>query len=388
VSADGGRVHKQVRTFTTMTDDLLALGDWLSGLGVTQVAIESTGIYWRPVFNLLEDGRTVTLVNALHIKRVPGRKTDVSDSAWLADLLRHGLVRPSFIPPAPIRELRELTRYRTTLIQQRTAEVNRLHKVLETANLKLAAVATDVLGVSGRAMLDALLAGEDDPAALAEHAHGPLRRKRPELRRALTGRLQPQHRVLLTRILAHIDFLTESLAQVQPDIDRCLLPYAEAVALLDTIPGVGPSAAATIVAEIGVDMSPFAAAAHLASWAGLCPGNQESGGKRMAGKTTKGDRWLRGVLGEVAWAISHTKDNYLAAQYHRLARRRGKHKAAVAVAHSVLVIVYAMLRDQRPYADLGADYFDRRDADRAERYHVNRLTQLGYEVTLSPRAAA
>jgi transposase len=384
-----GRVHKRVQTFATMTADLLALGDWLRALQVTHVAIESTGIYWRPVFNLLEsDERTIVLVNAQHIKRLPGRKTDVMDSEWLADLLRHGLLRPSFIPPQPIRDLRELTRYRATLIQQRTQEVNHLHKVLETGNIKLAAVATDVLGVSGREMLAALVAGEADPEVLAELARGKLRAKLAALRQALDGRLQPHQRVLIERILAHIDFLDESILQVQAEIDQQLVPYREAVELLDTIPGVGPTTAATIVAEIGTDMSRFPTAKHLASWAGLCPGANQSGGKRRAAPIRKGNRWLRAVLGEVAWVISRSKDTYLAAQYHRVARRRGKNKAAVAVAHSVLVIAYHLLQTQQPYQDLGADYFDRLNTERIERHHVTRLKQLGYEVTLTPREAA
>ena len=388
LTAPTGQVTKVVRVYATMTADLLALGDWLSSLGVTQVAIESTGIYWRPVFNLLEEGRTVTLVNAQHLKRVPGRKTDVRDSEWLADLLRHGLLRPSLIPPAPVRHLRDLTRYRTTLIQERAAEVNRLQKVLETANIKLAMVATDILGVSGRQMLEALLGGAQDPEALAELAKGRLRAKLPELRRALDGRVQPHHLALIERILAHIDFLEGSLAQLQAAIEPHLAAFAEAVELLDTIPGVDAEAAAVIVAEIGTDMSRFASAKHLASWAGLCPGNKQSGGKRLNEKATKGDRWLRGVLGEVAWAISHTKGNSLAAQYHRLARRRGKYKAIVAVAHSVLVIADHILRDRQPYTDLGADYFERLEAERVERYHVKKLRHLGYEVTLTPRPAA
>lgn len=392
-TAPDGQVTKAVRTFTTMTAELLALSDWLRHLGVEQVAIESTGVYWRPVFNVLEEGRTVTLVNAQHLKRVPGRKTDVRDAEWLADLLRHGLVRPSFIPPAPVRQLRDLTRYRTTLLQARAAEVNRLQKVLETANIKLAAVVTDVLGVSGRRMVEALLdeSGAPDPAALAELAKGRLRAKLPALRQALEGRVEAHHRILLRRILAHIDFLEESAAQLQADIDAALArdtDFTAAVTLLDTIPGVDTDAAAVLVAEIGTDMSRFASAKHLASWAGVCPGNHQSGGKRHAAKTTKGDRWLRGVLGEVAWAISRTKDNYLATQYHRLARRRGKYKAILAVAHSVLVIAYHMLRSRSPYTDLGADYFERLDADRITRYHVGRLRHLGYDVALTATHAA
>ena len=383
-----GSVVKHVRTFSTMTADLLRLSDWLRGLGVTQIALESTGISWRPVFNILEDAHQVMLVNPQHIKRVPGRKTDVKDSEWLADLLRHGLVRPSFIPPKPIRVLRELTRYRATLVQQRTQEINRLHKVLETGNVKLAAVASDVLGVSGRQMLAALIEGETDPTALADLARGALRNKRAALLEALDSRLDSQHRLLLERLLAHIDFLTESVLQLQEEIERCLAPLAEAVALLDTIPGVGRTAAAAMVAEIGAQMQQFPTAKHLASWAGICPGTKQSGEKRGRARVTKGHRWLRAVLGEVAWAISHTKDNYLAARYRRLARRRGKHKAAMAIAHKVLVIAYHVLRDRHPYTDLGANYFDRLDAGRVERYHVARLEQPGYEVTLTPQQVA
>jgi transposase len=387
LSAPEGTVTKKVRTFGTMTADLLALGDWLKSLEVNQVAMESTGIYWRPVFNILEEGRTVILVNAQHIKAVPGRKTDVKDSEWLADLLRHGLLKASFIPPEPIRELRESTRYRTTLIQARTAEINRLHKVLESANIKLGSVASEVLGASGRAMLDAILAGEQDPEVLAELAKGRLRQKLPVLRKALTGRVKPQHLVLLERMLAHIDFLEESIQQVHREIERCLLPFAREMELLQTIPGVGEVAAGAILAEIGTDPRRFPSAKHLAAWAGVCPGNRQSGGKRLKSKMREGNTWLRGILGEVAWAISHKNDNYLSAQYHRLARRRGKLKAVGAVAHSVLVIAYHVLAEQRPYRDLGRDYFDRLDRDRLQRHHVHRLEALGYEVSLTPKAA-
>lgn len=295
-----GTTTSQVCTFSTMTDGLLALADWLRGHAVTDVAMESTGIYWRPVYNILEDECTVILVNAQHIKAVPGRKTDVKDSEWLADLLRHGLLQPSFIPPAPVRELRDLTRYRKTLIGERAQEANRLQKVLETANLKLAMVATNVLGVSGRQMLMALLGGEQDANALAELARGRLREKLPLLRRALVGRVHPYHLVLIDRILAHVTFLEESMAALQEEIDRALVPFAQAVALLVTIPGVSEQAATTLVAEIGTNMEQFPSAKHLASWAGVCPGNRESGGKRKSGKPREGNHWLKAVLGEVA----------------------------------------------------------------------------------------
>jgi transposase len=383
-----GTVQREVRTFATMTAELLALADWLDLQRVTHVALESTGVFWKPVFNLLEDERTIVLVNPQHMRAVPGRKTDVKDAEWLADLLRHGLLQPSFIPPAPIRELRELTRYRKSLVEARAREVNRVQKVLEGANIKLASVATDVLGKSGRAMLEALIAGEQDPAVLAERARGRLRSKRPDLQLALEGRLLGQHRILLQHLLAHIDFLEQSLAELEAEIDRCLVPFGQAVALAQTLPGIAETAATAIIAELGTDMSRFASEKHLASWAGVCPGNKQSGGKRLSGKTTHGNPYLRAVLGEVAWAISHTKDNYLSAQFHRIARRRGKQKAVVAVAHSVLVILYHMLREGKPYSDLGPDYFEKLEATRIERYHVRRLEQLGYTVTLTPAPAA
>jgi transposase len=373
-----GSVQEHVQTFSTMTADLLALDDWLRTHQVEVIAIESTGVYWRPVFNLLEEGRTIVLVNAQHMKAVPGRKTDVKDSQWLADLLRHGLLKASFIPPKPVRELRDLLRYRKTLVQERAQEVNRLQKVLETANVKLAAVATDVLGKSGRSMLDALLGGQDDPELLAELARGRLRAKLPDLRKALDGRVQPHHRVLLTRILAHVDFLEESLAQLQTEIEAYLTPFEEAMVLIQGIVGIGETAAASIIAEIGTDMSRFASDKHIASWAGVCPGNKQSGGKRLSGHTTKGNPYLRAILCEVAWAIAHTKDNYLSAFYHRMARRHGKQKAILALAHKVLVIIYHLLRTKKPYTDLGANYFDKQDTARVQRHHIHRLEQLGY----------
>ena len=380
-----GTVQRRLRTFGTMTADLLALSDWLTELGVAQIALESTGVYWRPVFNVLEAaGRTITLVNPQHMRAVPGRKTDLKDSEWLADLLRHGLVKPSFIPPAPVRQLRELTRYRKTLVQQRAQEANRLQKVLEGANIKLAAVASDILGKSGRDMLAALLGGEQDPAVLADLARGRLREKLPALRQAFAGRVKPYHLVLITQILAHIDFLEGAIGQLHDEIATALSTFQEAVALLQTIPGIGAVAAAAIVAEIGADMGRFPTAKHLASWAGLCPGNRQSGGKRLSGKTTGGNVWLKAVLAEVAWANARRKDGYLGAQFRRLARRRGVYKALVAVAHSVLVIIYHVLRERRPYTDLGAGYFERLDTQRLEQIHVRRLNALGYSVTLTP----
>src|SRR5256884_3079118 len=324
-------VQEEVPTFLTMTTELLALDDWLRSHGVDVISKKSPGVFWRPVFNLLEEGRQVILVNAQHMKAVPGRKTDVKDSQWLADLLRHGLLKASFIPPKPVRELRDLMRYRKTLVQERADEVNRLQKVLETANVKLSSVASDVLGKSGRSMLDALLGGQSDPEGLAELAPGRLRAKLPELRKALDGRVQPHHRVLLTCILAHIDFLEESLAQLQAEMEPYLDPFEEAMELVQSVVGIAGTAAASIIAEIGVDMTRFASDKHIASWAGVCPGNKQSGGKRLSGKITKGNTMLRAILAEVAWVLSHMKDNYLSARYHRLARRLGKTKSAIAL---------------------------------------------------------
>lgn len=387
LTESNGAVCRETRTFSTMTADLLRLETWLTELQVEHLALESTGVYWYPIYNLLEEGRTVLLVNPQHIKAVPGRKTDVRDSEWLADLLRHGLLTPSFIPPKPIRELREVTRYRKQLVNERTQYANRLQKVLESANIKLAVVASDILGVSGRAMLDALIGGEQDAAQMAEHARGRMRQRLPELRQALEGRVSSHHRFLLRQILKHIDGVDQQVVEVEQQIALYLQPYADASRLLQTIPGIGAPAAAALISEIGVDMSRFPSAKHLASWAGVCPGNNQSGGKRLSAGTTGGNRWVRAILGEVVWVISRTKGTYLAAQFQRLMRRRGKYKAVIAVAHTVLVIIYHMLRDHVPYADLGPDYFDQLDKARIERHHVRRLEQLGYAVTLAPAVA-
>jgi len=387
LTAPTGQVTKYTQTFGTMTADLLQLDAWLDEHQVTHIAMESTGVFWFPVYNLLEDERDVILVNPQHMKAVPGRKTDVKDSEWLADLLRHGLLKASFIPPRPIRELRELTRYRKRLVQDRAQQCNRLQKLLESANIKLAAVASDILGASGRAMLEALIAGKQTPEEMAELAKGRMRQRKGDLRLALEGQVTEHHVFLMRQMLDLIDNLDQVIHRMDVRIADCLQPYEEAMTLLQSIPGISATSAATILSEIGVDMSTFPNAHHLASWAGVCPGNKQSGGKRMKAGTNTGNRWLRGMLGEIVWSLSHTHDNYLAAQFVRLMRRRGKYKAVIAVAHSVLVIVYHVLTRKQPYTDLGADYFDRLDRERQERQYVRRLEQLGYQVTLTPAAA-
>jgi len=379
--------EKEIRTFSTMTADLLALHDWLQELGVTQVAMESTGVYWKPVFNLLEDSFQVLLVNAAHMKAVPGRKTDVRDCEWLADLLAHGLLRGSFIPPEPIRDLRDLTRYRKSLTEERVREINRLQKILETANIKLGAVASNVLGTSGRAMIEALIEGNRDAESLALLARGSLRKKLPLLRQALEGRFRPHHEFLLKQILSHLDFLEEMIEHVNEEVEHRLGPFSEEMELLKTIPGVNQRVAETIVAETGVDMSRFASARHLASWVGLCPGNNESAGKRLSGKTRKGDAWLKSALVESAWVNSRAK-NYLGAQYHRIARRRGKKRALICVAHSLLVIIYHILKEGTPYHDLGEDYFDRMNLQVLKKRWVQRLEAIGFKVNLEPLPVA
>jgi transposase len=381
---EDGSTHKSVKTFGTTTEDLLVLSDWLRSCGVTHAAMESTGIFWRPIYAILEGSFTLLVVNARHMKAVPGRKTDVRDCEWIADLLAHGLLKGGFVPPETIRDLRDLTRYRTSLIEERTREVNRLHKLLETANIKLGSVASDITGLSAHRMLTALLEGTTDPEVLADLARGRLRKKLPELRKALEGRFRPHHRILLETILSHIDFLEETIERLGEEVAVRLVPFDESTRLLDGITGVNLRTVETIIAEIGVDMTAFPSDKHLASWAGICPGNNESAGKHRNGKTRKGNPYLRRALVQSAHTCIRTKDSYLGAQYHRLAKRRGKKKAVIAVAHSILVIVYHILKHQLPYRDLGPDYFDRMNREHLVRYHQKRLQGLGLKVTVEP----
>lgn len=408
----GNRPHREIRSFETTTRGLLELQDWLHDWHVTHVAMESTGDYWRPIYNVLEGHFELLLVNAQHVKQVPGRKTDVKDAEWLADLLRHGLLKASYVPERTQRELRDLTRYRTKLVQQRAQVVNRLQKVLEGANIKLSSVVSSIVGVSGRAMLDALIAGETDSVRLAELARGRLKSKQGALEAALAGQMDEHHRFMLTQELALFDFLSVQIEQMSariemqmqtmdattspnppaaPDQDAAPptgqearnvppLRYADAVTLLDTIPGVDQQVAEIIVAELGTDMVRFPTARHAAAWAGVAPGHNESAGKRRSGQSRRGNRWLRAALAQAAWAASHTKDTYLAAQFHRLAARRGKKRAIVAVGHSIIVIAYHMLRNRQPYQELGHEFLDHRKRDATIRHLVRRLEKLGVEV--------
>jgi transposase len=388
VPDDAGGRHQELRTFPTFSSGLESLATWLQDHDVTQVVMEATGQYWKPIWYVLEErGLELLLVNARHVKILPGRKTDVGDAAWLCELAEHGLLRGSFVPPAAIRELRDLTRYRKRLIQTHTAECQRIHKTLEDASIRLGSVASDVLGVSGRAMLRALLDGEHDPKVLAELARGRLRNKLPALREALRGRFSAHHALLVRLALDHIEQLERSITALDAEVDRVIGPFAQARDRLDTITGVGKRAAECMIAEIGVDMSVFPTAAHLASWAGRCPGNNVTGGRRRSGRTTKGNVWLGEILIECAWAAARCRDTYLAAQFWRLARRIGKKKAALAVGHSILVIAWHLLANDCDYAELGGDFFVRRDSDRARQRAVAQLQALGYHVTLEPTAA-
>jgi transposase len=380
---------KETRTYGTMTRRLLTMVEWLEAKGVTHVAMESTGVYWKPTYNLLEaTGIQVLVVNARDIKNVPGRKTDVLDAEWLADLLRHGLLRGSFIPDRPQRELRELVRYRRSLIEEQAREVNRIQKVLEGANIKLGDVATDVLGKSGRAMLESLVRGETDPESLANLARGRLRKKREQLAEALTGVMGSHQQLMLASQLRHLDFLEQEVARLDQEIEARMRPFAAALERVDAIPGLGRRNAEEVLAETGVDMDRFPSAGHLASWAGVCPGNNESAGKRLSGTTRKGNPHVRAALVRAARSAARTKGTYLSALYHRLAARRGGNRAAVAVAHAILVSIYHMLKNGTCYQDLGANHFDQLNERAVLSRSVARIEALGYKVTVEKREAA
>lgn len=385
--AEGAR-QQEIRTYATTTGALLTLSDWLAQAGCPIVAMESTGVYWKPIYNLLEDAFSVWLVNPAHLKHVEGRKTDPRDAAWLAKLLEHGLLQPSYIPPREIRDVREVTRYRRKLVQERASQVNRLQKLLEDANIKLASVASSVTGVSARQMLAALLEGTKTPAEMAELAQTRLRGKRAELAAALDGRFRPHHARLLRLMLEHLDELDLSIAECDTLVEELLRPFQAQVQALTTIPGVAQRAAEDIVAEVGVQMAAFPSHKHLCSWAGLCPGDHESGGKRKSGRTRKGNAYLRAILVQGAQAVGRSKTSYPGARFQRLAKRKGKQRAAVAVAHDLLEAVYFILRDGVEYRDLGPDYFDRLQHDYLVKYHTKRLQALGYEVVPAPPAAA
>jgi transposase len=387
-----GQAQEFIRTFATMTADLLCLRDWLGQHQITHAAMESTGVLWKPIWNLLEGGTwQLLLVNAQELKQVPGRKSDVKDCQWIAHLLACGLLKSSYVPGREQRELRDLTRQRAQLYGEQTRCANRIHKVLQDANIKLSSVATDVLGLSGRDMLAALVAGEKDPEALADLARGKLRKKIPDLKRALQGRVTPHHQFLLEQLLDHLAHLEEQLARFTARIEVALRPFVDEAtrARLDAIPGVNDQTIQNVVAEIGVDMTQFPTAGHLASWAGVCPGNEVSAGKRQRSRTTKGNVWLRRALCQVSWAASRKKDSYFQAQYRRLAGRRGAKRAAMAVGHTVLEVFYHLLKNPSlEYRELGGNYFDTLDPQRLCRHLVKRLQALGYEVTLAPRTAA
>jgi transposase len=384
---DSGKLDAQVRSFGTMTRDLRALADYLRQKGVTHVAMEATGVLWKPVWNVLEGRFTLLLVNPRHLKKVPGRKTDVTDAEWIAHLLQCGLLRGSFVPHRALRDLRDLTRQRAQLIGEHTRAANRIHKVLEDANIKLGAVASDVLGKSGRKMLRALLSGQTDAEEMADLALGVLRKKIPDLKLALDGHCTEHHRYLLRRHLSHLGYLERQTFEFSQRISQLLgklLPPSTRQHL-DGIDGVNDRTIENVIAEIGVDMTIFPDEHHLSSWCGMCPGNEESAGRRLRSRTRKGNRWLRRALTEAAWAASHTKNTYLATQFRRLAARRGKKRALVAVGHSLLVIIYHVLKNNVEYHDLGPDYFDKLEPERLRRYLVKRLQHLGFDVALSPK---
>ena len=379
----GGRLHQETRTFGAMTQDIMEMADWLAAEGVTHAAMESTGVFWKPIYNLLEDRFSLLLVNARHVKHVPGRKTDVQDCQWLAQLLQCGLLKASFIPERPQRQLRELTRHRSQLVAERARVANRIHKVLEDANIKLGAVATDILGASGRDMLRALIAGGKMPQEMAELARRQLRAKLPQLSLALEGQVTDHHRFMLKGLMDHLEYLEQQIEHFSRRIEEVSRPFGPALEAVASLPGFDQRSAQNVVAEIGAEMAQFPSEHHLSSWAGVCPGSNESGGKRKSGKTTKGNRWLRTALVQGAWAASRKKGSYFQAQYRRLAPRRGKKRAALAVAHSLLVVIFHMVKTGSSYKELGGDYFDKLNQKRLVPYFLKRLTDLGYQVSLT-----
>ena len=381
---DGESKQQQTRVFGTFTGDLLALVDWLKEQRVRHVAMEATGVYWRPVWAVLEGHVEQMLVNPQHIKAVPGRKTDAKDCEWIADLLQHGLLKGSFVPPTPIQDLRDLTRYRAELRQSQNRVANRIQKFLEQANLKLSSVASNALGVSGRQMLEAIIAGQEDPEQLAKLARGRLKAKIPELQQALEGRVREHHRFLLDQYLDEWKDLGQRIAHIEAEIEKHIGPFEGAVTLWQSIPGVDRVTACNLVAEIGVDMKQFPTDRHLASWAALCPGNHESAGKRLSGKTRDGNKWLRRSLCQAAWAVTRQKNCYLSAQFKRLAARRGVKRAVMAVAHTMLIIGYHMLKTDQSYHELGGNYLEQINKDQLQRYFVKRLQRLGLKVTVEP----
>jgi transposase len=419
----GGQRQKETRTYATMTASVLEMRDWLKEQGCTHIAMEATGVYWKPIYNLLESDFEVLVVNAHHIKAVPGRKTDVKDAEWIADLLAHGLLSASFIPSAPQREVRELTRYRTKLVEERAREINRLQKTLEDTNLKLGDVVSDVMGKASRMILSAIVNGETEPTRLAAFAVGRVRASQQDLERALTGKVTPHHRFMLGEHLQQIEHLDAAITRVSEELARRFTPpdpcteeneqnqsasehaaqstepapppqgpaplsWQEAVEIIDQVTGISERVAQGLLAEIGVEMDQFPSAKHLASWVGICPGNHESAGKRLSGRTRKGNPYARRLLIQAAHAAAHSKNTYLAAQYRRIASRRGPKRAAVAVGHSILVIIYHLLRDRSTYQDLGGNYFDEHDRQMVQKQLVRRLERLGYQVELQPLAPA
>lgn len=388
VCESDGKKRREVRIFGTFTSELMKLADWLRGQGVTHLAMEATGVYWRPVWAVLEGQFEQLLVNPQHFKAVPGRKTDVKDCEWIADLLQHGLLKGSFVPPSPIQDLRDLTRYRVDLRQSQTRVANRIQKLMEQANLKLSSVASNTLGVSGRRMLDAIIAGQETPEHLAQLARGKLKNKIPQLVQALEGKVRAHHRFLLAEFLQEWDWFEQRIGRIDEEIDKQIHPFEQALALWQTMPGVDHVAACSLVAEIGVNMNQFPTAPHLASWAAICPGNHESAGKRKSGKTRDGNKWLRRTLCQAAWAVSRKKNCYLSSQFKRIAARRGPKRALMAVAHTMLVIGYHMLKTGQGYHELGGNYLEQINKDQLQRYFVKRLQKLGLKVMLEPAEAA